>query len=173
MTVAVGTTTPTRRRISRLALSSAGRFLELSRDHALHLRRSRLGSSYGLGAHGRFAIFRETVSDASGDARPVVLVVGFRLRVIGSSPAAHRLFQRCCILTTPFWSGLPGFHVKLWMVDPATKDYLGIYDWAGRGPAQAYVHALVRVLEALSVPGSVWYQLTEDDFERFLAERRA
>jgi hypothetical protein len=173
MTITAGHTPPTRRHITRLALGSASRFLELGRARALHLRRSRVNVLYDLGARGRFAIFRETVSDAAGAEPPVVLVVGFRLRVIGSSPAAHWLFRRCCILTTPFWSGLPGFHVKLWMADPVTHNYLGIYDWAGRGDAQAYVDALIRVLEALSVPGSVWYELHEGDFEQFLIEHQA
>jgi hypothetical protein len=173
MTVPTSTIPPTRRHITGLALTSARHFAELSRTHTLHLRRARLDSLYDLGSHGRFAIFRETVSEAVGDDPPVVLVVGFRLRVIGSSPAAHWLFERCCILTTPFWSGLPGFRVKLWMVDPVTKDYLGIYDWAGREPAQAYVDALVRVLKALSVRGSVWYELGDGDFEGYLAEHRA
>jgi hypothetical protein len=63
------------------------------------------------------------------------------------------------LLTTPFWSGLPGFSVKLWMVDPETKRYLGIYDWRGADQAQRYVDALIRVLQPLSTRGSVWYRL--------------
>ena len=52
---------------------------------------------------------------------PNVLVVGFQLKVIGAHPIPHWIFQRCCLLTTPFWSGLPGFSVKLWMVDPVIE----------------------------------------------------
>src|SRR5262249_6482623 len=114
--------------IGRLALQSARTFANLGGRHALRLRHARLGELYDLGARGEFGVFRETVRTGAGHDQPVVLVVGFRLKVIGSNPAAHWLFQRCCILTTPFWSGFRGFRVKLWMVDPVTKNYLGIYD---------------------------------------------
>jgi len=49
--------------------------------------------------------------------------------------------------------GFPGFRVKLWMVDPATKSYLG-------------------VLEPVSVPGSVWYELADRELGSFLADHR-
>jgi hypothetical protein len=126
-----------------------------------------------MGSRGDFSVFRETDRVHAGHEAPAVLVVGFRLRVLRSNRPAHWLFQRCCILTTPFWSGFPGFRIKLWMVDPVTKSYLGIYDWDGRDRAQTYVDALVRVLEPLSVPGSVWYELLDREFAGFLAEHRA
>jgi hypothetical protein len=122
-----------------------------------------------------FEVFRETVSRAPDreDAEHVVLVVGFRLRLIGAFAPAHWLFQRACIMTTPFWSGLRGFRVKLWMVDPETKDYAGIYDWAGRGDAQRYLRALTPVLRAVSVSGSVWDRVEDAPFEEFLLSSRA
>ena len=157
--------------IARLAFHSARRFAWLCLGGSLRLRRGRRGTAYDLGPRGRYCVFRETVSSGpAAGASPVVLVVGFRLRVIGKSALAHRLFQRCCILTTPFWSGFAGFRVKLWMVDPATNDYLGIYEWRGREQAQLYVDALVRVLRPLSVPGSVWYEIREEPFERYLSD---
>ena len=58
------------------------------------------------------------------------------------------------------------------MVDPTTRDYLGIYDWSGKANAQNYVDALVRVLRPLSTKGSVWYRIDDDEpFERFLEMR--
>jgi hypothetical protein len=127
---------------------------------------------YDLGSRGQFAVVRETIRTGQPDAQPVVLVVGFRLRWIASFAPAHWVFQRCCILTTPFWSGFPGFRVKLWMVDPETKSYLGIYDWDGREPAQTYVDALVAVLKPLSVRGSVWYALSDREFAQYLSGHR-
>ena len=157
--------------IPRLALRSANRFAWLCLGGSLRLRRRRRGTAYDLGPRGTYRVFRETVSSGpAADVSPVVLVVGFRLRVIGKSALAHRLFQRCCILTTPFWSGFAGFRVKLWMVDPETDDYLGIYEWCGREQAQLYVDALVRVLRPLSTPRSVWYEIREQPFERFLSD---
>ena len=114
---------------------------------------------YSIDQRGTYQVFRETVSDDGTAAKSVVLVVGFRLRVLRSISFLHWLFQRACILTTPFWSGFRGFRVKLWMVDPQTKNYLGIYDWAGAENAQTYIDALVQVLQPLSTPGSVWYDL--------------
>ena len=104
------------------------------------------------------------MSTRPADESPVVLVVGFRLQVIGSKPAGalavsavlhpdHAVLERA--------RGLPRQAVD---GRPATEDYLGIYDWEGREPAQAYVDALVRVLEPLSVPGSVWYELVDRQF---------
>jgi hypothetical protein len=145
-----------------MAIGSARQFLDLTRHHSLRRPPDRLGQTFRVEDGRRYRIFRETVSDAAPAQATDVLVVGFQLRVIWAFRLPHWLFQRCCLLTTPFWSGLPGFAVKLWMVDPETKRYLGIYDWRGTENAQRYVSALVRVLEPLSTDGSVWYRLIPD-----------
>jgi hypothetical protein len=59
------------------------------------------------------------------------------------------------------------------MVDPVTRNYLGIYEWDGRASAQKYVDALVRVLKPLSVPGSVWYELIDEQFAAYLSDHRS
>lgn len=160
--------------IVQLAALSVVRFLRLAWAGALHRRRDRLGRAYRIDDGRAYEIFRETVSDAAPPDQPTVLVVGFRLRALHSNRVLHWAFQRLCILTTPFWSGFRGFRVKLWMVDPQTKSYLGIYDWTGAKNAQTYASALVRVLRPLSTPGSVWYTLYPDqDFESFLSERES
>jgi len=165
--------TTSRWSIAKLATLSAVRFCRLAASHALHLRRDRLGERYAIDQGGTYTIFRETVSDAERDARSVVLVVGFRLRLLRAYPSPHWIFQRLCILTTPFWSGLRGFRVKLWMVDPMSKNYLGIYDWAGEENAKVYVNALVRVLRPLSTCGSVWYRLYPDqELDAYLRTRK-
>jgi len=66
-----------------------------------------------------------------------------------------------CIVTTPFFVGLPGFRSKLWMVDPATGDFAGLYEWDDATTARAYAEGLSRVLRLLSAPGSVGYELVE------------
>ena len=152
----------TPRAIGRMAIESGRRFLTLTRHQSVRRPPERLGESFRVEDGRCYQIFRETVSDAAPAHVADVLVVGFQLRVIGAFRFPHWLFQRCCLLTTPFWSGLPGFAVKLWMVDPETKRYLGIYDWRGKEDAQRYVDALVRVLEPLSTDGSVWYRLIPD-----------
>jgi hypothetical protein len=158
--------------VARSAGSSARNYLRQVYAGSIHLRRDRLGVLFHIGEHGDYAIFRETTGDDGVAGEPCVLVVGFRLRALGAIPALHWLFQRVCLLTTPFWSGFPGFRVKLWMVNPATEDYLGIYRWAGADHAATYVTALAKVLRALSTPDSVWYDIyPATDFESFLAAR--
>lgn len=156
--------------VVRAALGSGWHYCELAAAGALHLRRERLGRRYRIDQGGSYAVFRETVSTDATVGEPVVLIVGFRLRFIGSSAPMHWLFQRLCILTTPFWSGFHGFRVKLWMVEPQRKNYLGIYAWNGHENAARYARLLVRVLQPLSTPGSVWYEIRDwETLPRYLA----
>jgi hypothetical protein len=77
-----------------------------------------------------------------------------------------------CIVTTPFFVGVRGFRSKLWMVDPATGDFAGLYEWDDAVSARAYAERLARVLRALSAPGSVSYELVEGlTVEDYLASR--
>ncbi len=164
----------TPRTIAGMAIGSGRHFLSLERHRALHRPPGRLGQAFRVDDGLGYQIFRETLSDAAPAEAPNVLVVGFQLKLLGARPLPHWLFQRCCLLTTPFWSGLPGFSVKLWMVDPETKRYLGIYDWRGTANAQRYLDALTRVLRPLSTPDSVWYrQLPDQELEPYLAAHTA
>jgi hypothetical protein len=164
----------TPRTIAGMAIDSGRHFISLERRHALRRPPDRLGQAFQVDDGRSYQIFRETVSDAAPAELPNVLEVGFQLKAIGEHPLPHWIFQRCCLLTTPFWSGLPGFSVKLWMVDPETKRYLGIYDWRGTAAAQRYVDALVRVLRPLSTPDSVWCHLLPDRMlGPYLAEHAA
>lgn len=159
-------------KVAALAARSCARFVPLAASRTLRLRLDRLGQAYRIDQGGAYAVFRETVSRADPPVHPAVLVVGFRLRGIRDWPWPHWLFQRLCILTSPFWSGFRGFRVKLWMVDPATRNYLGIYDWEGAAPARTYLAALTRVLRPLSVPGSVFATLIPDQaLETYLQPR--
>jgi len=160
--------------IPRLALASAGGFIDLVRHDSISRPRSRLGARYRTDRGGTYEVFRETIGDDGAPGEPAVLVVGFRLKVIGANRAAHWLFRRVCLLTTPFWSGFRGFRVKLWMIDQDSKNYLGIYQWAGEQNAQNYAEALSRVLRPLSTPESVWYDLyPRQDLDPFLATHTA
>ena len=73
----------------------------------------------------------------------------------------HRLVRVVCIVTTPFFAGLAGFRSKLWMVDPATGDFAGLYEWDDAESAEAYARGLAKVLRAISAPGSVSYEVAE------------
>ncbi|MBM3940875.1 MAG: hypothetical protein FJ318_08345 [SAR202 cluster bacterium] len=110
--------------------------------------------------------FRLTVRRAkqSTGARPVLLHPRFRLRFM---PRRHRgirhaIFERVCIVTTPFFVGLPGFRSKWWLVDVVTGDYAGLYQWDTVEQARADASGLERVLRLVSVPGSVSCEVIAD-----------
>ncbi len=156
----------------RLVLESLRRYGALVRSDRLHLYGERVGSSFRLFDGRLYRVFRETRAPLAGSAR-TSFEVTFRLRLIGSARAPHWLFERLCILTTPFWSGFSGFGTKLWMVDPQTRGYAGIYEWAGVEAAKAYLGVLLPILRFVSVPGSVDYRLHGDTgLSDFLASRR-
>ncbi len=158
--------------IVQLATSSVIRFVRLLRSGNIRNPENRLGNLYQIDQGGTYRIFRETMCTPNDSGSTGVVVVGFRLRLIGSNPVCDWMFQRVCLLTTPFWSGIRGFRVKLWMVEPQTKDYLGIYSWAGADHARRYAEALIRVLRLVSTRGSVWYEQYPDvDLDSFLQER--
>lgn len=160
-------------RLIKLTCISCFRFVTRMAWH-LQLRRDRIGTMYTIPPAGQYAIFRETVSTRqSVQEPPVVLVFGFRLKLIGSNLFFHWLFQRVCILTTPFWIGFTGFRVKLWMVDPQTKNYLGIYEWLGEQNANVYISFLTPILQFFSTRSSIWHQLhTATEFEAYLAQHQ-
>jgi hypothetical protein len=158
--------------IARMAIGSAGRWIRFAANRKLYRVDTHLHHRYRIDQGDTYEVFRDTIADDGVEGERCVLVVAFRLRFIGSFPPMHWLFQRVCLLTTPFWSGFRGFRVKLWMVDPETKSYLGIYDWAGADNARTYVEALVRVLRPISTANSVWYEIVPNqEFESYLASR--
>ena len=87
-----------------------------------------------------------------------------------SRPARVRrwLFERLCIVNTLLFAGFDGYLVKLWMVDPATSDYAGLYTWESAGAADRYGSYITAILRPFSRPGSVGYAVlsnpTVDDY---------
>ncbi len=147
MTSAVGAFARSATATGRLAV--AGRVYS-PRDHlGLHLTFADGTTSF---------VFRETALRAP-TADPAVLVVQFRLRLIGTNRLLHRLFRRESALHTPLFAGFDGFRSKLWLSDLRTGVYRGLYEWDGPDLARAYAEALSRLLEILSVRGSVRYHV--------------
>jgi hypothetical protein len=113
-------------------------------------------------------VFRETVRREASTGDPAVIVIQFRLRFLGSSPALHAAFRRECILHTPLFAGFPGFRSKLWADDLRTGVYAGIYEWQGADLASHYADRMVGLLTPFSNPGTARYHVIErrrrDDF---------
>jgi hypothetical protein len=140
----------------------------------IRLRHDRVGVRLTMSDGRTYVPFRETalLSSRPATAVPTVLQPRFRLRGVGRRPDGlrHRMFRRCCIMTTPFFVGVGGFRSKLWMYDPSTGDYAGLYDWDDPRRARAYAEGLSAVLRLVSVPGTVSYELVPgEDVATYLA----
>jgi hypothetical protein len=109
----------------------------------------------------RSRVFRETAVRGRRPADPVVLVVRFRLRWIGRRRWAHTVFRSTCLVNTPLFAGFPGFVTKLWLTDPWTGVYRGVYEWDGAERAERYATQLTRVLALVSVRGSIAHTVIE------------
>lgn len=118
----------------------------------VHLPRECVGKlvRFADGTTGR--VYCETRTDRD-PAEPCFLAVSFRLR--GVRGRAHALFRAESILNTPLFVGFPGFVSKLWVAHDGTGRYRGLYDWDGAAGAERYARSLWRVLELVSVPGSI------------------
>jgi hypothetical protein len=101
-------------------------------------------------------VYRETAVSRTPEA-PCLLVVSFRLR--GVHGRAHEWFRRESVLNTPLFVGFPGFVSKLWLAHDSHGTYRGIYEWDGSERADRYVRSLWRVLELVSVRGSIDYRV--------------
>jgi hypothetical protein len=130
------------------------------------LRTERLGKPLTMSDGRTYIPFRETVKDTTlwrSETAPAVVQPRFHLRVLGPRRRRlHAIFRVVCIVTTPFFIGLPGFRSKLWMVDPDTGDFAGLYEWDSADGARAYAESLGRVLRMLSVRGSVTYEVVDN-----------
>lgn len=110
------------------------------------------------GTQGR--VYRETVVDRPAPTDPCVLVVAFRLR--GVHGRGHTVFRLESWFNTPLFVGFPGFVSKLWLAHDDIGTYRGLYEWDGAESAEAYARALWRVLELVSVKGSIQYHVVPD-----------
>jgi hypothetical protein len=146
------------------------RVVALLFERRLHLHQRRLGDVVALPDGRRFEVFRESSCDTEA-AEPVMLAVWFRLRAIPPGARIRRwLFERACIVNTMLFAGCDGFVVKLWMVDPSTSDYAGLYTWRSAPEAARYGRYITGILRPWCVRASVGYEvferMTVDDYLR-------
>lgn len=92
-----------------------------------------------------------------------MLAVWFHLKGVPTGARIRRaLFERESILNTVLFAGFDGYRIKLWMVDPASADYAGLYEWSDPRQAETYARYITTVLGPLSRAGSVGYQIVAD-----------
>jgi hypothetical protein len=101
-----------------------------------------------------YVVFRESSCVRNGYVRPVTLAVWFQLRAVPRGATVRRwLFERACIINTLLFAGFDGYLVKLWMIDPSSSEYAGLYSWATAESARRYGRYITAVLRPWSVAG--------------------
>lgn len=106
----------------------------------------------------KFTIFRQMILDPGakerGDPQAIFQV---RFRIANMSPQRNKIFSR---FTIPFFSGLPGFRTKLWLLDEQTGDNMGIYEWDTPEDAAFYSQSFaMRFMTNRSVPGTAKFEI--------------
>jgi hypothetical protein len=124
----------------------------------LRFPRAHLGNRIDFADGTSFRVYRETVRLAS-DPEPAVLVVRFRLPLVGRSRLLQAMFRAESLLNTPLFAGFPGFRTKLWLTDDRTGEYRGLYDWDGPERARSYATTLAALLRLVCSPGSVTFHV--------------
>jgi hypothetical protein len=142
---------------TRCVLSTLG----LLARNELALPRHNVGRSVVFADGTRSEVYRETVMRKRRYQGLVLLVVRFRLRLIGSSRLAHWLFRVESLANTLLFAAHPGFQTKLWLTDRGTSFYRGIYEWEGVEAAVEYAETLRVVLRPWAQSGSFAYRLIE------------
>jgi len=114
-------------------------------------------------------IYRETSLDREASSDMVVLVVRFRLRLLGTSRVGHALFRLESLVNTVLFAAHRGFRTKLWLTDLTTGFYRGIYEWAGQADAIRYAEILRVVLRPWVERRSFGYRIIQaENRESFL-----
>ena len=72
-------------------------------------------------------------------------------------------------MNTILFAGFDGYRVKLWMVDPQTADYAGLYSWRSVEEAQVYARYIVTILTPVSNRGSVGYKILTEPLDGYMA----
>jgi hypothetical protein len=136
--------------------------LGLLRRNELAQPREEVGRVIEFADCTRSRIYRETVMRSRCDDGLVLMVVRFRLRLIGTSRLGHWLFRCESVLNTVLFAGHRGFQTKLWLTDSSTGYYRGIYEWRGRTSAEEYAETLRVVLHPGVEQGSFAYRVIEN-----------
>lgn len=133
----------------------------LLRDGQLRLPREHVGARIHFADGATSRVYRETVRLAP-IRDPAVLVVRFRLRLVGHDPRLHAAFRAESLANTFLFAGFPGFRTKYWMTDEGSGQYRGLYDWDGPELARDYATTLSRLLGPVCLPGSVDFHVEPD-----------
>ena len=127
----------------------------------LHFSQGRIGEVVTMEDGQEFVIFRQAIVDPSqNQPEEPGATLRVRFHVAHMSPKQNKLFS---LLPIPFFVGLPGFRSKLWMLNEASGDCQGIYEWDTVEDAKNYASSFaMKFMTIQSVPGSVSYEITPE-----------
>ena len=141
-----------------VALSvSAVRFL----SGRIRFPKERIGKLLTTENGNEYYVFSDVQVTSSGPrlAGPKA-VLRVRFKFDRYSDAVNR---RLFLLCTPIFTGMPGFHRKIWSVCEPSGVYQAIYQFESVEQAENYKKsAAMWILEKRSVPGSISYDLLSD-----------
>ena len=132
-------------------IAALARAARLCLHGRVHFPRNRIGAA--IQGEGQFVVFRQLVLRPHGDspALPLAIFV-VRFRFARFSPGVNRLLSA---FPTPFILGQPGFRSKLWAMEPASGDFMGLYEWDTLAAARAYRDSFpMRLLRRRAVPAT-------------------
>jgi hypothetical protein len=148
---------PDARTAAAAVVRSTAVSLVLIAGRRLHHPRAEVVRRLGFADGTTATVYRETRVDRGPATDPAVLLVEFRLRAVRGP--GHRAFRTASLLNTVLFAGFPGFVSKLWLAHDEHGVYRGVYEWDGPDRAEDYARTLRRVLDLVSVPGSVHYEV--------------
>ena len=127
----------------------------------LHFPKDRVGEVVTMEDGQEFVIFRQAIVDPSqNQPEEPGATLRVRFHVARMSPKQNKLFS---LLPIPFFVGLPGFRSKLWMLNEASGDCQGIYEWDTVEDVKNYASSFaMKFMTIRSVPGSVSYKITPE-----------
>ena len=124
----------------------------------LHFPRKRIGEVITMEDEQDFVIFRQLIVDPSQDQpEEPGATLRVRFHVAHMSARQNKLFS---LLPIPFFAGLPGFRSKLWMLNEASGDFQGIYEWDSVEHAKNYANSFaMKFMTMRSARGSISYEI--------------
>jgi hypothetical protein len=137
----------------------------------VHFPGERIGETIEEGKGHNFKIFRQVIIDPANSQSAVPgAVFHVHFRITSMTPGQNKVFS---LMPIPFIIGLPGFRSKLWIVDEATGDCQGIYQWDSIAQAEKYAASVaMRFMLGRAVKGSVWYRISPSKKAEGACDRR-
>lgn len=123
----------------------------------LHFPENQIGAIFVDEKGQLFRVFRHAVVESKQRPLNAKAVFIAHFHVAGMTISMNILFS---LLAIPFFIGLPGLLSKQWMVDEATGDFAGYYEWETVEDAGHYATSFAaKFMMARSVPETVWFRV--------------